>query len=166
MGTRYTIRLGDKTTVGGIVQTAENCSVCFGKAMAVEGSQIKCPKCKSIGFIQIAGTRVPSTIYGKEIALSDDLCICGCHPPPRLIASQTQHMRQGVGPSLSHEQWLHDERFTLTDSEGNPLIGAAYTAKLPNGEIHHGITDEYGDTLRYHLSEPGQIEVHVGHFEG
>jgi hypothetical protein len=25
---------------------------------------------------------------GRHAALSDDLCICGCHPPPKLIASQ------------------------------------------------------------------------------
>ncbi|ANH35752.1 hypothetical protein A3768_4953 (plasmid) [Ralstonia solanacearum] len=26
---------------------------------------------------------------GRRIALHDDLCICGCQPSPRLVASQT-----------------------------------------------------------------------------
>jgi hypothetical protein len=32
--------------------------------------------------------RVSDSFDGKEYALSDDLCICRCNPPPRLIADQ------------------------------------------------------------------------------
>jgi hypothetical protein len=33
--------------------------------------------------------RIPQRLNGKEVALSDDLCICSCSPPPKLVAEQT-----------------------------------------------------------------------------
>jgi hypothetical protein len=35
-----------------------------------------------------APAQVMTAPDGRHAALSDDLCICGCHPPPKLIASQ------------------------------------------------------------------------------
>jgi len=32
--------------------------------------------------------RLSDTFEGKEYALSNDLCICECSPPPKLVADQ------------------------------------------------------------------------------
>jgi type VI secretion system secreted protein VgrG len=58
-----------------------------------------------------------------------------------------------------------DEQFTLKDKSGNPLAGAYYTAKLPSGELKHGIADAQGKTQRFYTNEPQRIEIHLGHLE-
>jgi len=40
-------------------------------------------------MIQCVVPRNPERLNGKEVALSDDVCICNCSPPPKLIAEQT-----------------------------------------------------------------------------
>lgn len=48
-----------------------------------------CPACGTAGIIRCVMPRIPDRLQGKECALSDDLCICNCSPPPKLIAEQT-----------------------------------------------------------------------------
>jgi hypothetical protein len=57
--------------------------------MAVEGDHIDCPACRTKGVIQVVPPRISDRFNGKEFALSGDLCICKCNPPPKLIASQS-----------------------------------------------------------------------------
>jgi uncharacterized Zn-binding protein involved in type VI secretion len=85
---RYHITLGAKTTAGGVVKTASTMSSINGVKMAVEGDLLDCPACKSQGVIQVVQPRLGDRYNGKEYALSDDLCICKCSPPPKLLASQ------------------------------------------------------------------------------
>jgi len=59
------------------------------KHIAHEDDDVICPACKSIGKIQCDGPRLPMTgPDGRRVALSDDLCICKCPTPPKLVASQ------------------------------------------------------------------------------
>jgi uncharacterized Zn-binding protein involved in type VI secretion len=86
---RYHITLGAKTTVGGVVITASSgCSI-NGVKVAVEGDSIACPACRSKGVIRIFGPRLPESWNGKQVALQDDLCVCACSSPPRLVADQS-----------------------------------------------------------------------------
>jgi uncharacterized Zn-binding protein involved in type VI secretion len=86
---RYLILNGDKTTVSGIVQAASTTIQLEGRDVAHEGDPVQCPACKTTGTIQCDGPReVMTAPDGRHAALSDDLCICGCEPPPKLIASQ------------------------------------------------------------------------------
>ena len=86
---RYLILSGDKTTADGTFHVTPATVQLNGKDVAHEGDEIICPSCKTTGKIQCAGPRQMVTAPdGRHAALSDDLCICGCHPPPRLIASQ------------------------------------------------------------------------------
>jgi hypothetical protein len=39
--------------------------------------------------IQCVAPRLTEQFQGKQYALHDDLCICQCSPPPKLIAEQT-----------------------------------------------------------------------------
>jgi uncharacterized Zn-binding protein involved in type VI secretion len=86
---RYHITLGAKTTAGGIVITASSCCSINGVKVAVEGDTIVCPACRSKGVIYIFGPRIPESWNGKQVALQDDLCVCACPSPPRLVASQS-----------------------------------------------------------------------------
>jgi uncharacterized Zn-binding protein involved in type VI secretion len=86
---RYLVTLGAPTTAGGKVISAGSSRAINGAKAALEGDKVWCPKCNSEGVIMLDGPRLPETYNGKQHALNDDLCICGCHPPPRLVAAQT-----------------------------------------------------------------------------
>ncbi|MGC0048954.1 PAAR domain-containing protein [Ralstonia pseudosolanacearum] len=88
---RYVILSGDKTTVGGTVQATVTTLQLNSVHVAHEDDAVACPACYSTGKIQCSGgPRLPMNgPDGRRIALHDDLCICECQPPPRLVASQT-----------------------------------------------------------------------------
>ena len=86
---RYFITLGAPTTAGGKVTSSSRFETINGAPLAVDGDTCWCPKCLSEGVIRPDGPRLPETIDGRQAALHDDLCICKCKPPPRLVAAQT-----------------------------------------------------------------------------
>ena len=103
---RYHITLGAKTTAGGIVITASSSCSINGVAVAIEGDSIVCPTCRSKGVIQIFGPRIPESWNGKQVALQDDLCVCACPAPPRLVANQTLKYQSlgGGGGGENHSE--------------------------------------------------------------
>jgi len=86
---RYTITLGASTTAGGTVTSANHLDLIDGVPVALVGDRCWCPACASEGFIGADGARMNDCCDGRQVALSDDLCLCGCTPPPRLVAAQT-----------------------------------------------------------------------------
>ncbi|HKT98828.1 MAG TPA: hypothetical protein VJS30_20220 [Paraburkholderia sp.] len=57
--------------------------------MSYLGARVQCPACGTVGRIEAYGLRNPEdAISDKLPALENDLCRCGCNPPPRLVASQ------------------------------------------------------------------------------
>lgn len=87
--TRYMILDGDHTTVAGTVRATATPFELGGRHIAHEGDDVICPACKTVGKIQCVGPRQPMTgPDGRPVALSDDLCICKCAPPPKLVPSQ------------------------------------------------------------------------------
>lgn len=85
---RYYIRSGATTTAGGKVTASSQFHTVDGAALAREGDPVDCPACGVQGHIQCVPPRLSDTFNGKQYALSDDLCICGCSPPPTLVADQ------------------------------------------------------------------------------
>jgi uncharacterized Zn-binding protein involved in type VI secretion len=86
---RYLILGGDKTTTNGTVQATPTTIQLSGQDVAHEGDSVSCPACNTTGKIQCDGPRqVMTAPDGRHAALSDDLCICKCDPPPKLVASQ------------------------------------------------------------------------------
>lgn len=85
---RYYIRDGAKTSADGVVKASCTFSTQDGKALAREGDPVECPTCGEQGVIQCAGARLQDQSEGRQYALSDDLCICGCSPAPKLVADQ------------------------------------------------------------------------------
>lgn len=85
---RYFICEGDQTTAGGtVLEGMDGCSI-HGKRQAVEGAKIYCPACKREGIAANVPPYRPHRLHGKQALLDNDICLCGCRPPPRLIASQ------------------------------------------------------------------------------
>lgn len=89
---RYTCRVGDKTTVGGIIREEgeRNFSI-HGARVALEGDPIDCPACQTTGCVVCVEPRHKFSVMGRQAALGNDECRCACKTPPRLIASQTLH---------------------------------------------------------------------------
>lgn len=85
---RYYIRHGAKTTADGIVKASSTYYALDGVPVAREGDPVDCPTCGTEGVIQCVAPRLRDQVESKECALSDDLCICGCSPPPKLLADQ------------------------------------------------------------------------------
>jgi uncharacterized Zn-binding protein involved in type VI secretion len=100
---RHTITLGASTTAGGkVISTSSNGSI-NGVPIALEGDLIACKGCKGTGKIVCIGPRIPETWNGKQVALENDLCICGCAPPPRLLPNQHtryQSISDDTAPSI------------------------------------------------------------------
>jgi len=89
MTRRYSICGGDKTSANGTVQTQNSSSMIGNRARAYENDPVWCESCKKMGRIVCVGPRLGRTgPDGRKAALSDDLCVCDCHPSPLLIASQ------------------------------------------------------------------------------
>lgn len=87
---RYDIVKGDTTTAGGIVQAGDGKDLIGDREQAYENDPVWCPACKAMGKIVCDGPRISTTgPDGRQAALSDDLCVCQCPTPPRLVASQT-----------------------------------------------------------------------------
>ncbi|MDE1004903.1 MAG: PAAR domain-containing protein [Paraburkholderia fungorum] len=86
---RYLILDGDHTTVSGTVRAQPTALSLSGRHIAHEGDDVVCPACNSTGKIKCDGQRLTMPgPDGRRTALSDDLCICKCDSPPRLVASQ------------------------------------------------------------------------------
>jgi len=92
---RYLILLGAQTTAGGTVKTAISFLSHQGLPYALEGDLVDCPACGQEGKIACVAPRLDARCDGRQYALEHDLCLCGCSPPPRLVANQ-QHNCQVV----------------------------------------------------------------------
>ncbi|MES2743176.1 MAG: PAAR domain-containing protein [Pseudomonadota bacterium] len=87
---RHFILVGDETTAGGKVIEGLASHTYHGRLTAFEGAQISCAGCKSTGVVRCVAPMRPFILSnGKQAALENDLCICKCPTPPKLVASQT-----------------------------------------------------------------------------
>jgi uncharacterized Zn-binding protein involved in type VI secretion len=88
MHKRYLITLGAPTSSGGKVTSATSGRLIAGVPVALEGDKVHCPQCGTDGEIKPGGPRLTERWNGREVALQDDLCICKCSPPPKLVSAQ------------------------------------------------------------------------------
>ncbi|WP_174903464.1 PAAR domain-containing protein [Burkholderia pseudomultivorans] len=174
---RYFIRIGDKTTSGGTVLQGKDSFKHHGKAVAYAGAQVSCPACQTVGTIENIPPYRTMLLNGKQIALSDDLCICKCSPAPRLLASQSTgfmslsgstitKIEPGVergSSSASTEPPRLNDRFKLYDhATGNPLVNKEYAILRSNGTVEHGVTDRDGCThLLSSTTESETVHIYI-----
>ena len=154
---RHHITLGASTTADGIVVSATAMISINGAQVALEGDAINCRTCGSTGIIRCVGPRIAERYNGKQVALENDLCICKCPRPPRLIANQTSKAQfiedsdtRWVAPhNLAEGKHgaAYDQRFLLLDRLTQvPLARQPY--RLKHGStIVEGVTDEDGYTV-------------------
>lgn len=174
---RYHITLGASTSAGGKVISATSCCSIDGVIVALEGDAIFCPACKSPGKIKIFGPRIPESWNGKQVALQDDLCLCKCASPPRLIANQ-RHKYQLVGGASAASADAAEHAATsarqdtqaaalgeqtpqvmlrlLDDVTQAPIVGQRYRLELP-GRVIEGVTDNRGYTLPINAADRAQL---------
>ncbi|WP_338060172.1 PAAR domain-containing protein [Burkholderia vietnamiensis] len=86
---RYDILKGDRTTLDGTVMGGDSNDMIGDREQAYEEDEVWCSACHSAGRIVCDGPRLSMKgPDGREGALSDDLCVCKCSVPPRLLPSQ------------------------------------------------------------------------------
>lgn len=156
---RYLILLGAKTTAGGTVKTATSRMFYEEVPYALEGDLLDCPGCGRQGVIQCVEPRLSDTDEGRQLALEHDLCLCGCSPPPRLIANQA-HEYQVIDDAGSMEEALEavasrapasaSEQDAaplqlIRESNEQPFRHRHYILELPGRKIK-GVTDADGYT--------------------
>lgn len=91
MAERACILRLDRTTVQGAVLDGIDGTGVDERGMSYLGARVQCPACGTEGRIEADGPRnAEDAIDDKLPALENDLCRCGCNPPPRLIASQCE----------------------------------------------------------------------------
>jgi uncharacterized Zn-binding protein involved in type VI secretion len=140
-----------------------------GAPQALEGDPVDCMACGAQGVIKCVMPRLPDSFEGKQYALSDDLCICGCNPPPKLIASQnfkyesllcidgnppgkaiTPQAGNPAKAATSHIESakqvdLRSLRVMIRDT-GRPYANQPYRLDLADGKVVQGTTDANGLT--------------------
>ncbi len=146
-----------------------------GRPIALEGDPISCPKCGRPGYIMCIAPRLNFKMDGKLPALEGDYCICGCMPPPQLMANQSlsyQEVENGPESSLGHASAAavsmsgntHNidagQQYQFLDSETQqPLSGRHYVGKVDGSPIS-GTTDDNG-FAHIDASQGAAIELHL-----
>lgn len=180
---RYLITLGATTTAGGKVTSGCAFMSIDDALVALEGDTVWCPACESEGVIALDGPRLSSAFEGREEALGDDLCMCKCSAPPRLVAAQSFEWQE------IDTEW-HVERSEATaraatalNGEGQqaapadamplllldpgtqePLRHRPYRLQLSGGGVSEGSTDGEGATRPLTAAE--RASVHAWQFGG
>jgi uncharacterized Zn-binding protein involved in type VI secretion len=166
---RYTITLGAPSTSGGKVISASSDSRIEGVAIALEGDLVSCPLCKTAGKIRCVGPRIPESLNGKNVALENDLCICRCSVPPKLLPNQAVRSQviKDTGRALSNpapdriargsqDQVFSDQFRLVDDHDGQPLVHREYAVVRASGKLEFGTSDDSGHT--HVLSTTAQAE--------
>ncbi|MBB5470344.1 hypothetical protein OKW30_005709 [Paraburkholderia sp. Clong3] len=73
--------------------------------------------------------------------------------------------RGKAAPALTSKDRIHDEQYTLKDSDGHVMPDTYYTVRLPSGSLVHGVTDRLGRTKRYETNGAQSIHIYLGHRE-
>lgn len=141
--TRYYILENDTTTAGGIVQTTTN-PVVFnvsGKKQSCIGDDVWCPACQSMGKIVPTGPRLSFSLGGAMPALNDDLCLCKCNPPPKLINSQTS-FKEIIDDNQIAQYRQAQAQYRQAKLQNN-LTNTQANDDLPNFTVHFRRDDNY-----------------------
>ncbi|AUH51039.1 hypothetical protein CXB49_09555 [Chromobacterium sp. ATCC 53434] len=171
------IRLGDPTDHGGHVTSASATTTMFGKAVALVGDAVSCPRQGHTDCVIVEGD--PSwTVGGKGVALEGHKTSCGAS----LISTLGQVTRSyegggaattGAGSSGAIAAaaavaagLMFNEKYQLHDEEGQPLKSAEYTIIRSDGSKEHGTSDDSGYT---HMIDDHKVAevvaIHIGDFD-
>jgi uncharacterized Zn-binding protein involved in type VI secretion len=169
---RYHIRAGAKTTAGGTVRAMSDWYKLNGVPLALEGDPMDCPACNTQGVIQCVAPRLSERFNGKQYALHDDLCICKCSPPPKLIAEQSSKCQVIV---LAAEESIEEAHARATATRAAiaiydeqphllapPIEGLPYHIETKDGRKVSGRTGPGGLLPRIATENEGDYAVYWG----
>jgi uncharacterized Zn-binding protein involved in type VI secretion len=150
------IREGDTTSHGGKVLACTATNMVHGKALALVGDMVSCPKCG--GVYPIVDVKNLGVTFGGRAAASEgDKTACGA----TLIASQSaasasptsgEGASVGAGKSvlaqtIGQGDGAYRGRFQLVDDQTRtPLANHPYTVTSADGQTLQGVTDASGHT--------------------
>lgn len=176
--TRRVALHGDLTTAGGVVIAPGDNNTVMGRQVALADDKVECPSCKTTGFIRSVPPTPAQSHHGRQFAYGGDICICGCHPPPRVIASvknwSASNFRVPIAMDALAADWLiseghqpsecglgFDQTVLLKDKSGHPLKSMPYRITLESGQTIEGVTDSAGCTEKVYSNsgEVAQIEA-------
>jgi uncharacterized Zn-binding protein involved in type VI secretion len=172
---RAILKLGDKSTNGGVVTEGIDSCTHHGTPITFIGARVWCNGCKSEGVIGWKGPHRTATMMGKQQALDGDICLCKCTPPPVMLASQ-----DSAWHSFTSEEWAatsggtsgtsmtseyrgaYDERIRILDPDNRPLISVPYHIRTTSGGVYKGLTDASGYCPRVYTDDVSQLDIAVG----
>ncbi|CAM2163656.1 PAAR motif-containing protein [Paraburkholderia sacchari] len=145
------------------------------RGVAYLGDKAFCTTCKTLGVI-VARAGIADFLrsdhykYGKQ-AVSDDGVVCKCERMPRLIAvygrresmHDTRNSASVANKAQAPSRDIYDEKFTLTDNEGQPLRGVRYRVRVGSNVVASGVTDSVGQTQRIVTSGSQALTLEVAH---
>ena len=184
------IRLGDKTSGGGIVISASGTTVKFhGRPTVLMGDKATC---QTHGGVQIFTEGcIGRKVHGVGIVLQGHRLTCGCTAISSCAdtcwiedCSPASERSSGAGWSgVSAGQALaspavgnaakdavvndmakhpYDRTFVITNNQtGEPLPATRYRLTLDNGQVVEGNTDEHGMTQRVSANERQNVKIEV-----
>lgn len=135
-----------------------------------------CTACKQEGYIAPKGPRWPGTgPNGKPWALSGDINVCGCNPPPVFYAERGMSMsftadqaaaltgqNRNEPRSALATHANHDEQYVLRHTNtGRPLQYIRYRIRTASGLVFSGVTDASGHTQRVATSGAEKMIIEI-----
>lgn len=159
------IRLGDKSSHGGVVISASGFPD-MGKAIALVGDMVQCPKCR--GTFPIVEGASNCDYNGTPIAFHGNKTGCGA----ALISSwgvkgaSVSQVASAIGSTLVTAKAFNDY-FRLADDEtGEPLAFCEYVVRRADGLSEYGVTDAQGYThLVGNTNDAEGIRIEMGDWE-
>ncbi|STZ64279.1 Uncharacterised protein [Moraxella lacunata] len=105
------------------------------------GDDVWCPACQSMGQIVPSGPRLSFSLGGAMPALNDDLCLCKCNPPPKLINSQTS-FKEIIDDNRLAQYRQAQAQYHQAKLQNN-LTSTKTNDELPNFTVHFRRPDDY-----------------------
>jgi uncharacterized Zn-binding protein involved in type VI secretion len=164
---RYYLRKGDRSSTGGVIVEGHERHTHHGVPLTYLGAKVQCPSCKSEGYVAGRGPRWSDTTLGKEAALSGDICICKCVPPPLLYASQDNYRQTLEGnesPQEIESEGSSSERpsrrvFVFDTATGEPVKDRRIIVEI--GGVHHDSRTDQQGYATIETDAPDSCRIHV-----
>ncbi|WP_426715335.1 PAAR domain-containing protein [Chromobacterium violaceum] len=175
------IRIGDPTDHGGNVTSASSTTSMFGKAVALVGDSVSCPKQGHVNCVIVEGD--PSwTVGGKGVALEGHKVSCGATLISTMgevgrsyegsgsattgSTSSLANTAAAVTAATAATKLMFNDKYQLQDDDGQPLKNAEYTIIRADGSKENGKTDGNGHTHMIDDHKTAEIvAIHIGDFD-
>ncbi|MGF6568594.1 hypothetical protein ABH945_000670 [Paraburkholderia sp. GAS333] len=146
--------------------------------IATLGMKTYCSACKQEGYIAPRGPRWPGTgPNGKKWALSGDINICGCNPPPLFYPSRERHMTMSFtsdeaarlmgkatpvsSSAVASSVAIYDEQVRAVAARAS-LAGYPYLIEKADGQTVCGRIESSGRLPRIYTDTAATYTIHWG----